>query len=277
MFHRYARYLLGPLLGLATASCAPSYLLGVQPATPHTLFASGEPQVEAAADSVALGLRFLGYEPDWLVFEAEYHNDSRRPIAIEPAAFASVPLRAAELPAGRPHVQRGERVPAAVAAASQHAAWPALPPAPLLALDPEPSIDQLQQGANREAARASRPDWVGLALFAVALGADIASSTRHYETISQARGRATLHEVAWAYNAISSSNRVRHAATAEAMAQRAEQLRGYALRRGTLPPGQQARGYVYLPRFDAADGVRVLAPLGHSPVALDFVQTHQRR
>jgi hypothetical protein len=70
---------------------------------------------------------------------------------------------------------------------------------------------------------------------------------------------------------------VRHAATAETMAVRADQLSQYALRRVQLLPGQQVRGYVYLPRFDEADGLRVLAPIGSRQVPLDFVQTHQRR
>nr|GFC32769.1 hypothetical protein [Tanacetum cinerariifolium] len=56
MFVRYACRLLAPLLAVATMSCAPSYLLGVQPAQPHTLFASDQPAAEAAADSVALRL-----------------------------------------------------------------------------------------------------------------------------------------------------------------------------------------------------------------------------
>lgn len=91
------------------------------------------------------------------------------------------------------------------------------------------------------------------------------------------QSRVALQNIAWTYNAISGGNRVRHAATAEALARRAAQLRDYALRRTSLRPGQQVRGYVYLPRFDPADGLRVLAPLGTGQAAFDFVQTHQRR
>ena len=273
----YPSCLLLLLVALATASCAPSYLLGVRPATPHTLFASDQPAAIATADSVALQLNFIGYEPEWLVFNAEYRNDSRQPIDIQPVGFAYAPLReAAEVPPAR-RVLPGEHVAAATAAASQRAPWPALPSAPLPALDPEPQISQLQAGASREAARASRPDWMGIALFAVALGVDIASSTRRTETIDQARARAAIHDVAWTYTAISNANRVRHAATAGAMAQRADLLAQYALRRVVLQPGEQVRGYVYLPRFDQADGLRVLAPVGSRQVPLDFVQTHQRR
>ena len=277
MFVRYACRLLLPLLAVATFGCAPSYQLGVQPAHPHSLFASGQPVAEAAADSVALSLRFLGYEPDYLVFDAEYRNDSPWPIEISPTAFAYAPVRAAGVVPPTQRIRHGERVPAAVAAASQHFAWPKLPPAPLPALDPEPQIVQLQNGAAKEATKASRPDWIGVALFAVALGADIASTTRRAETLEQAQARVAIHNAAWAYNTISTANRVRHAATADVLAARAEQLREYALRRVTLLPGQQVRGYVYLPRFDHADGLQVLAPVGRRQVALSFVQSHQRR
>jgi hypothetical protein len=119
---------------------------------------------------------------------------------------------------------------------------------------------------------------VGIALFAVALGSDIASTTRRRsETYDQAQVRAVIHNAAWAYQAVSTANRVRHAATAEALAQRAGQLSEYALRRVILQPGQQVRGYVYLPRFDHADGLEVLAPVGRRQVAFSFVQSHQRR
>ncbi len=277
MLISYPCGLLASLLALVATSCAPTYLLAVQPATPHTLFASGQRAAEATADSVALHIKFLGYEPDYLVFDAEYRNDSPRPVEIRPTAFAYAPVRVADVQPPIQRVKRGERVPAAVAAATQKAAWPALPTAPLPALDPEPQIAQLQNGASHEAAKASRPDWVGVALFAVALGTDIASVSRRYETYGQAQTRAAIHEVAWVYNAVSSSNRVRHAATAGAMAQRADMLSQYALRRVVLQPGQQVRGYVYLPRFDQADGLQILAPVGRRQVPIDFVQTHQRR
>jgi hypothetical protein len=278
MFVRYACRLLAPLLAVATLGCAPSYLLGVQPAQPDTLFVSGEPAAEAAVDSVALRLNFLGYEPEYLVFNAEYYNDSRRPVDIMPTAFAYAPLREAGVVPPTQRIRHGERVPAAVAAATQHLPWPGLPPAPLAALDPEPQIVQLQDGASHEARKASRTDWVGIALFAVALGTDIASSTRRRpETYDQAQARAVIHNAAWAYQAVSTANRARHAATAEALAQRAQVLSEYALRRVVLQPGQRVRGYVYLPRFDHADGLQILAPVGQRQVALSFVQSHRRR
>jgi hypothetical protein len=252
-------------------------MLGVQPAESYTLRASDRDAAEATADSVALRLNFLGYEPDYVIFNAEYRNDSRSPVEVVPTAFGYAPLRQDSIEGPTWRVARGQRVPAAVAAATQHAPWPALPTAPLPALDPEPAIGELENNAGHEAAKASRPDWVGVALFAVALGMEVASSARGRETVAQAQTRAVIHDAAVTYSVIASANRVRHAATAEALARRAELLRQYALRRVVLQPGEQVRGYVFLPRFDQADGLDVLAPVGRQLVALRFVQSHQRR
>lgn len=264
---------------LVAASCTPTYLLGVHPAQPHRDLPTSEDYAEAATpDSVRMALRFVGYEPDLLVFEAEYHNDSPHPVSIDPAAFAQAPARQlseAAVPTGR--VRRGQQVPAAVAVASQHGPWAALPAAPLPALDPVANAEQLQEAADLEAAKARRPDWVGVALLAVSLSADIAGATNRRETPTQYRSRALLHDLAWSYSAVSSANRVGHAATADELAWRARRLREHGLRRTRLLPGQQVRGYVYLPRFDQADHLRILAPLGRGRVALDFAQVHQRR
>ncbi len=271
------------LLALLATACAPSYLLGVRPAQPNTgqtgqtAPSSAAPHLETAANGVSLAVRFQGYEPQWLVFEVEYHNDSPDTVLISPAAFASIPLRQTNALPARRRVRPGESVPAAVAAASLHGPWPALPSAPLPALDPEPVIAGLQAGADQAAARARRPDWLGLALVAVSVATDIASITRSSrETRAQAATRDLLHEAAWTYTAVASARRASQAVTAEAMAGAAARLRDFALRPGRLLPGQQVRGYVYLPRFDEADGLRVLAPLGKRQVTLDFVQTHQR-
>jgi len=277
MTTRYFLRLPALLLAFAASSCAPTYTLGVQPAESYTLRPSTREAAEAMADSVALRLNFLGYEPDYVIFNAEYRNDSRSPVEVVPTAFAWAPLRAdGAVPPGQ-RVQRGQRVPAAVAAATQHAPWPALPPAPLPALDPEPAIGALEHGAGREAAKASRPDWAGIALFAVSVGMDVASSARGYETRSQAQTRALVGQAAVAYSVIANARRVHHATTADALARRAALLRQYALRRVVLQPGEQVRGYVFLPRFDQADGLDVLAPVGRQQVGLRFVQLHQRR
>ena len=45
----------------------------------------------------------------------------------------------------------------------------------------------------------------------------------------------------------------------------------------TLEPGQQVRGYLYFPRYDAADGLVVKVPVGSTEVPLEFTQTWVRR
>ena len=39
-------------------------------------------------------------------------------------------------------------------------------------------------------------------------------------------------------------------------------------------PGQQVRGYLYFPRYDAADALVVQAPVGNRVVPLEFAQVH---
>lgn len=277
MKNRYLRLL--PLLafGALATACAPTYRLAVQPAAPGTLFSSELPQAQALADSVSLRLDFASFEPGWLVFHADYRNDSRRPVVIEPTGFSYAPGRAQTELAAASRVPAGQLVPAATAAAGQHLAWPALPTAALPALNPDPSIEALQGEANRQAARANRTDWLGIALLVVAVGADVASATHGRESVGQVQQRAALHELVWTYQAVSAANKLRHAVMADNLSRQAVQLSDFALRRVTLLPGQQVHGYVYLPRFDTADALRVYAPVGQQQVALEFVQTHRRR
>ena len=278
MKNRSLRLLLPLALGALATACAPTYRLAVQPAAPGTLFSSDLPQAQAQADSVSLRLDFASFEPGWLVFHADYRNDSHHSVVVEPTGFSYAPGRGQTelLPVAGP-VAHGQLVPAAIAVAGQHLAWPALPAAALPALDPDPSIETLQGEANREAMRARRTDWLGVALLVVAVGADVASATHGGESPRLARQQAALHELAWTYQAISSANKLRHAVMADNLSRQAVQLSDFALRRVTLLPGQQVHGYVYLPRFDTADALRVYAPVGSTRVPLDFTQTHRRR
>ena len=64
---------------------------------------------------------------------------------------------------------------------------------------------------------------------------------------------------------------------AEVLQQRAAHLQEYALRKVTLAPGQQVRGYLYFPRYDAADALVVKAPVGTRVVPLEFAQVRRRQ
>ena len=275
-------YALGGLLTLLATGCAPTLHLNVQPAQATGQWAEGREQAVGAADSVETRLSFVCYEPGRVVFEAEYRNLSRRAVVVAPEAISCSPSRE-----NKPPVLDGNRVvkpqPGQTLSATQAAAvWPVaqavapLPAAPLAAFDPEPEIRQLTDQAAREAEKAERVDWLGLALSLTSLVVDVASIAKN-ETPAQVQSRAALHEAAVVYNVASAAARVEHAVTADVLHARAANLQEYALRKVTLQPGQQVRGYVYLPRFDTADGLLLRLPVGAAAaVPLEFVQTRQR-
>ena len=263
-------------------ACAPAYQLAVVPAQCPNSFVEGRAQARAfTADSVEVRLSFVCFEPTRLVFEAVYRNPWRgQQLVVAPAAFAYQPRRepAAPLPAQalRPQPARGTNVSAQVAAASVRHPLATLPSQPLAAFDPEPEIVQLRATAEREAAKASRVDWLGVALAITSVAVDVASTSKR-ETPARNQRRIALQEAIVAYQVAAAASRTEHAVTAETLHLRALNLEDFALRKVTLAPGQQVRGLVYFPRFDAADSLRVLAPVPGGALPLDFVQTHTQR
>ena len=274
------RWPLLAVLGLFTA-CAPTYQLGLRPTKTSGLFVEGREQAQALADSVEVRLSFVCYEPTRVVFEAEYRNPTRHNLVVDPAAFQ---YEASRLPAPalapgqkstRPKPLPGTEVTAAIAAASQALPLPPLPPNPVAAFDPEPEITMLRANADKEAAKAARIDWLGIALSAASLATDVASIGKH-ETVAQYQNRAAIHDAAFTYNTVSTAAKIGHAVTADVLQQRAAQLQEYALRKVTLEPGQQVHGYLYFPRYDAADALTVKAPVGSRVVPLEFAQVRRR-
>ena len=269
------------LFGLATA-CAPTYQLTLKPAKTTGLWAEGREQAQAQADSVEVRMSFVCYEPTRVVFEAEYRNPTTHALVVDPAAFRyeANRLPAPAVPAGqkakRPKPLPGTEVTAAVAAASQYLPLPPLPPQPVAAFDPEPEITALRDRAESEARKAERVDWLGLALGVASLATDVASIGKR-ETQAQYQTRAAIQDVAVTYNVISTANKIEHAVASEVLQQRAAQLQNFALRKVTLQPGQQVRGYLYFPRYDAADGFVVKAPVGSGMVPLEFAQVRKRQ
>ena len=272
------RWPLLAILGLFTA-CAPTYQLGMKPAQPTSLFVEGREQAQATADSVEVRLNFVCYEPNRVVFEAEYRNPTRHALVVDPAAFryeaSRRPAPAYDAKARRPKPLPGAEVTAAVAAASQALVLPPLPPKPVAAFDPEPEITMLRANADKEAAKAARIDWLGVALSTVSVVSTIASINQR-ETVAHYQSRAAIQDAAFAYNAVSAANKIGHAISADVLQQRAALLQEYALRKVTLEPGQQVRGYLYFPRYDAADALVVQAPVGSHVVPLEFAQVRRR-
>lgn len=267
------------LAGLTTA-CAPTYQLGLKPAQATNLFVEGREQALATADSVEVRLSFICYEANRVVFEAEYRNPTRHALVVDPAAFqyeaSRQPAPAFDPKARRPKPQLGAEVTAAVAAASMALPLPPLPPKAVAAFDPEPEITALHDKAESEAHKAARIDWLGLALTATSLVSDVAAIGKR-ETVGQFQSREAIRDVAVTYNVISAANKMEHAVASDVLRQRAAMLQEYALRKVTLEPGQQVRGYLYFPRYDAADALTVKAPVGSQVVPLEFAQVRRRR
>ncbi|MDO7853285.1 hypothetical protein [Hymenobacter convexus] len=267
------------LVGGAVA-CAPTYQLGLKPSKSTGLFAEGREQAQAVADSVEVRLSFVCYEANRVVFEAEYRNPTRRSLVVDPAAFQyeanRLPSPAPDPKAKRPKPLPGAEVSAAIAAASMALPLPPLPPQSVSAFDPEPEISALRAKAEKEAERASRIDWFGVALSVASVASDVASIGKR-ETPAQYQSRAAIHDAAVTYSVISAANKVEHAVAADVLQQRAAMLQDYALRKVTLEPGQQVRGYLYFPRYDAADGFVLKAPVGSSVVPLEFAQVRTRQ
>ncbi len=282
MRHHY--FLLPTLLVLSwlTTACAPSFYVDLKPVRPSNLFVEGREQARAfTADSVEVRLSFVCFEASRMVFEAVYRNPTRgQRLVVAPAKFAYQPRRTEPAPLAaptrRPRPAPGAAVSATVAAAAAAQLLPALPAQPVAAFDPEPEITALQAAAERAAAKANRFDWLGAALAITSVAVDVASIGKR-ETPSQAQSRDALHDAVVTYQVASTANKIGHAIAADALHLRALNLQDYALRKVTLEPGQQVRGFVYFPRFDAADTVRVLAPVPGGSLPLDFVQTHTRR
>jgi hypothetical protein len=269
--------------GLASTACAPTYQLGLKPAQSSGMFKYGREQAVAVADSVEVRLSFVCYEPNRVVFEAEYFNPTKRALVVDPAAFhyqvSRLPapeLLPGQKKAKRPRPLPGTEVTAAVAAASMWLPLPPLPPQALAAFDPEPEITALKEQAEKEATKAARVDWLGLALGVASIATDVASIGRT-ETRAQFESRAAIRDIAVSYNTISSAAKVGHAVAAEVMQARAADLQEYALRKVTLEPGFEVKGYLYFPRYDAADALIVKAPVGTAAVPLEFKQVRTRR
>ena len=270
----------GSILLLLAPACAPVYRLAMRPTTTVNQWAEGRELAIDQVDSVEVRLGFLCYEPARLVFEVEYRNTSRRPVLVAPEAIVYTPRRVAQpLPPDgrRPHPAPGVALTVLqTTSARQAALLPVLPVRPVPAFDPEPEIQELTERAKREAEKAARVDWLGLAFSLTSLVVDVTSIAKN-ETAAQVQSRVALQNAAVVYNVASAAARVEHAVAADVLQARAANLQEYALRKVTLAPGQQVRGYVYLPRFDTADGLLLRLPVrDEKAVNLSFTQMRQR-
>ena len=234
-------------LAAVLPACGPAYFLAMHPSAGSGTWVNGAEITRQQHDSLEVRLSFVRYEATRLVFEADVRNLSRHDFTVNPSEFS------AQSVATQPVASSGSASPL---------------PSRRAAFDPEPAIQQLQQRVETEAAAATKVSFAEV-LTGLSHTVENVASIKQTETKEQIAARETRHR-----NENGAYDRERLQAAAAAEQHRAElaELRTYALRRTTVAPGHAVRGYVYFPRADWADVIRVAAP-GLAPgTTLDFTQ-----
>jgi hypothetical protein len=72
-------------------------------------------------------------------------------------------------------------------------------------------------------------------------------------------------------------HRLEHSSAALQAQGQKQDVEARLLRKNTLLPGQGIRGYVYFPRTDKADVLRLSLPLRAQPLALSYSQLRSRQ
>ena len=238
-------------LAVALPACGPSYFLTMHPSSGSGTWANGAEIARQQHDSLEVRLSFVRYEASRLVFEAELRNRSGRDFTVSPTDF---------------YVQPVATQPVASTAA-------AALPGRLPAFDPEPSIQELHQRIEAEAAEATKVSTAEV-LTGLSHTVENVAAIKKKETREQVNARENRQQNE---NASFDSQRLRAAAAAEQHRAQLAELQGQALRRTTIETGRAVHGYVYFPRADMADIIRVSAP-GLAPgTTLDFAQTRTRQ
>ena len=250
------RFFTRTLAALAVASaltaCGPSYFLTMHPRTGSGMWADGFETARQLHDSVDVRLSFVRYEADRMVFEVDFHNNTRRPLTVGPTDFSFQPV--------------------ATQPVASTAAAPSLP-SRLSAVDPEPHIQGLTSQVAQESETATKVT-TNEVLTSLSHAVEDLAALKKKETKEQVQAREVRQQ---SENDTFTRQRLEAAAAADQHRAQLDELRHQSLRRNTLEPGQRLRGYVYFPRVDLADVIRVSAPGLADGTTLDFTQTRAPR
>ncbi|HEX8427107.1 hypothetical protein [Hymenobacter sp.] len=238
----------GLACGLLLTACGPSYFITLAPSARSGLWSSGYARSEGRrADSVVVRLGFVRYENQELVFEADIRNQSSRNVLVAPETFYYLPLSTTPVVSA---------VPASAF------------PTRIGAIDPESRLEQLTTRLAEETDKATKVSlWELFTL--VSNMAEDAASLKKKETEQQVFKREQRHSAEKAYF---NEQREQHAVQADKLYEQKQGLEYRLLRKSTLEPGQRMRGYVYFPRTDAANLLRVVAFPNKQPSTFDFTQ-----
>lgn len=248
------RFLLKTAAALAVLGslpgCGPSYFLTMNPRSGAGTWVGGAEIARQQHDSLEIRLSFVRYEATRLVFEADMRNNSRRLLTVAPTDFYLQPVVTQPV-------------------ASTAAVYPL--PGRLMAFDPEPGIQELQLQVEAESDAATHTSTAEV-LTRLSHTVDNVAAVKKKETKDQIGAREAKQQ---RDNDYYTRQRLEAATAAEQHRAQLDALRTHALRRTTVELGQAVRGYVYFPRADQADVVRVSAP-GLAPgTTLDFTQTRR--
>ncbi len=247
-----ARLIAALAFAAALTSCGPSYFLTMRPVRGSGVWSDGSETVHEQQDSVDVRINFIRYDADRLVFDVDFRNISRRALTVGPTDFYFQPVATQPV--------------ASTVAASQL-------PGRLAAFDPEPQIQNLTRRVAEESAAATHVSG-GELLTGLSHVVEDLASIKKKETKEQEEAREARQNDE---NAYYTRQRLEAAAAADQHRAQLEELRSQALRRNTVDPGQRLRGYVFFPRLDQADLLRISAPGLREGTTLDFTQLRARQ
>lgn len=250
------RFIFRSLTAIAVTSlltaCGPTYFLSMHPSEGSGVWADGSETARQLHDSVDVRISFVRYEVGRMVFEADLRNTTRRPLTVGPTDFYFQPVATQPVASTAPALYMPSR---------------------LSAFDPEPRIQGLTSQVAQESEAATKVSTNEVLTNLSHVVEDLAS-LKKTETKEQIAARETKQQ---SENNYYTRQRLEAAAAADQHRAQLDELQHQSLRRNTLEPGQRVRGYVYFPRVDLADVIRVSAPGLAAGTTLDFTQTRTKQ
>ncbi|QNE38737.1 hypothetical protein F1C16_03790 [Hymenobacter sp. NBH84] len=240
------------MLGGFLSACGPSYFLTMKPTAADTIWYEGREMMLQEQDSMLVQMSFVRYEGRELVFEAVVENGSSQPILVAPEQFYYQPVVTQAATAGT-----ATNVPGRVAA-----------------IDPEQRMQQLETQLAYESKEATKVSF-GELLTTLSHITENVASIKKEETEKEIDEREERQQSERDYY---TNHRIDHSIAADQVRYTKEEVEQRLLRKNTLPPGQYIRGYVYFPRTDAADVIRVVVPVNEQqPATFDFTQDRTKQ
>lgn len=244
---------LGVVSALGLSGCASSKYLQLTPVTGDVAHVEGRMVTKAEVDSLVVVASFEREDMEYLAMDIEIKNKSSRPVRVDPVNFRYVALTASE------DTLRESHNPALVVART--------------AADPTAEGERVKSKVAREERRLKTARIINTVLLVATVASDISSSTRRQSVESRFQNRVAHNN---AYQLIQAKRVIDHGVFADRMQQYGFETYRWselALQRTYIEPGESVRGFVYLPKANAAQFIRLNYPVSEqSQVSLVFSQ-----